>query len=408
MLRFLLSFCLGLIMLSMEATAKPTNNQHVVLISVDGLRHDYIEKYQAEALANIAKQGIRSERLIPVYPANTFPNHLSVITGRYPVNHGIVNNRFADKTRPKGNGFAHYAMGKGNQDSTWLNGTPLWNLAELNGVKAATYFWPESDARINGRTPTYYYHYSKYADYQARVDQIIDWLTLPAETRPRFIAGYFSLVDSQGHNFGPDAKQTEDAVTRIDALLGQLYKRLQTFDFPVNVIIVSDHGMQQTDASKKILLETLSIDSTLFEVVNQHTQVHIYARGKNASQQITKLEGHLESIANQGFKVMNSTLRKKYHYPVTARTGDIVLQAQPGVVFADNEQSNIKPGAHGYWPETPAMGATFIAAGPAFKVDKQLPPMSNLEIYPAVVHIMGLPLPDDIDGTLEIIRQGLE
>lgn len=62
-------------------------------------------------------------------------------------------------------------MGDGLRDNSWLNGIPLWNLARVQGQKSTTYFWRESDARFNGMTPDYYYHYSKYSDYEKRIDQ---------------------------------------------------------------------------------------------------------------------------------------------------------------------------------------------------------------------------------------------
>nr|WP_232365005.1 ectonucleotide pyrophosphatase/phosphodiesterase [Salinimonas marina] len=188
-----------------EAAATPATEQHVVLISLDGFRHDYIEQHQASELARIARQGVRAKRLTPVFPANTFPNHLSLITGLLPANHGVVNNEFLDKQRPEDNGYARYHMGKGYKDSSWLQGVPLWTLAELQGKKTASYFWPEADARFFGTTPTYHYHYSKHADYQQRIDQIVSWLQLPAIARPQFVAGYFSLIDTIGHDYGPIA-----------------------------------------------------------------------------------------------------------------------------------------------------------------------------------------------------------
>ena len=111
MKQLFLGLCLFTV--SVLAFGKPVNNQHVVLISLDGFRYDYIEKHNASHLAEIAGQGVRAQRMTPVYPANTFPNHLSIITGRYPVNHGIVNNQFADKQRPAKDGYARYSMGQG-------------------------------------------------------------------------------------------------------------------------------------------------------------------------------------------------------------------------------------------------------------------------------------------------------
>jgi predicted AlkP superfamily pyrophosphatase or phosphodiesterase len=126
-------------------TAQPNSEQTVVLISIDGFRHDYIELHGAPNIEKIAQQGIRAEGLIPVYPSKTFPNHLSIVTGQYPSSHGIVDNNFYDTERKQ-----HYRMGDGVKDSTWLTTLPIWNLAEFQGVKAATFFWPESEARING------------------------------------------------------------------------------------------------------------------------------------------------------------------------------------------------------------------------------------------------------------------
>ena len=113
---------------------------YVVMISIDGFRHDYVEKHNAANIAQIAKDGVQAEKMIPVYPSSTFPNHISIITGLLPVHHGIVNNAFYDKSRPVKDSYARYSMGKGYGDSTWLSGMPFWNLVEFNGLKAATYF----------------------------------------------------------------------------------------------------------------------------------------------------------------------------------------------------------------------------------------------------------------------------
>src|SRR5690554_932889 len=79
----------GLGVVSVASAQVLRNNNAVVLISIDGFRHDYLELYEAPNISRIATQGVRAEGLIPVYPAKTFPNHLSIVTGQYPSNHGI-------------------------------------------------------------------------------------------------------------------------------------------------------------------------------------------------------------------------------------------------------------------------------------------------------------------------------
>ena len=154
-------FCL---LLGMN-NAFAAKEQTVVMISIDGLRWDYIEKHGAPNLKAMAEQGVRAQKMQPVYPTKTFPNHISVITGLLPVNHGIVDNKFCDKARNN----QCYSMGKGQKDSTWVRGTPLWNLVKMHGLKSAEYFLPESGAPLNGMTPDFYFPYSKQRDYPNKI-----------------------------------------------------------------------------------------------------------------------------------------------------------------------------------------------------------------------------------------------
>ncbi|HND77939.1 MAG TPA: alkaline phosphatase family protein, partial [bacterium] len=41
----------------------------VILISLDGFRYDYLEKYTTPNLTALAKRGVRSEALISVFPS---------------------------------------------------------------------------------------------------------------------------------------------------------------------------------------------------------------------------------------------------------------------------------------------------------------------------------------------------
>src|SRR5579864_6605013 len=78
---------------SSEQQKKP----YVILISADGFRYDYAEKYKAEHLLALANGGVKAESMIPSFPSVTFPNHYSIVTGLYPAHHGIVENAFYDR-----------------------------------------------------------------------------------------------------------------------------------------------------------------------------------------------------------------------------------------------------------------------------------------------------------------------
>ncbi len=71
---------------------KPT----VILISLDGFRYDYIDKYKPPTLNALAKDGVRAKWMIPSFPTKTFPNHYTIATGLYPEHHGIVANDVYD------------------------------------------------------------------------------------------------------------------------------------------------------------------------------------------------------------------------------------------------------------------------------------------------------------------------
>jgi predicted AlkP superfamily pyrophosphatase or phosphodiesterase len=364
--------------------------QTVVLISIDGMRWDYIEKHNAPNLKKMAQQGVKAQKLIPVYPTKTFPNHLSIITGLLPVNHGIVDNNFCDKHRMN----ECYSMGKGLKDSTWLSGIPLWNLAKMQGVKSATYFWPESDARFNGMTPDYFFHYSKYSDYQKRVDQIIAWLKLPMPQRPGFIASYFSLVDSIGHEYGPDAPETRDAVRQLDSLMGQLQTRLNALNLPINLVIVSDHGMASVDPQQRIFLDTLPKDDN-FKVINTGPRLLIYTK-PNTPANIEQYKTRLQAAAKGRYSVLSKKQLADYKYNKGTRVGDIVVQTKaPRLFFQAGKTFPL--GNHGY-AYTDDMAATFIAVGPAFKQGVSLDTVNNLDIYPVLAKVMGLKLLNKIDS----------
>src|SRR5687768_8853357 len=75
------------------------NKPHVVLISFDGMRAEYLDRLDLPNFARVLQAGVRSEGMIPVFPSKTFPNHYSIVTGMYAERHGLVGNSFWDPQR---------------------------------------------------------------------------------------------------------------------------------------------------------------------------------------------------------------------------------------------------------------------------------------------------------------------
>src|SRR6202451_2233042 len=149
---------------------------YVLLISLDGFRYDYAERDHAENLLALAKRGVAAKALIPSFPTTTFPNHYTIVTGLYPAHHGIVDHSFWDPARQAEFKSSNSAA---TTDGNWWGGTPLWVLAEQQGMRAASFFWPGSDADIQHTRPTYFYKYDGKIPNGQRVAQVVEWLKLP-------------------------------------------------------------------------------------------------------------------------------------------------------------------------------------------------------------------------------------
>src|SRR5688572_4641740 len=112
---------------------KPT----VILISLDGFRYDYLDKYRPPVLSALVKEGVRARWMIPSFPTKTFPNHYSIATGLYPQHHGIVENSIYDKRFDKI--FTLSDRGEITKGRWWL-GEPIWVTAEMQGQKTGSIF----------------------------------------------------------------------------------------------------------------------------------------------------------------------------------------------------------------------------------------------------------------------------
>jgi len=386
---------------SPEQQQKP----YVILISADGFRYDYAEKYKASNLLELSSNGVRAEAMIPSYPSLTFPNHYSIATGLYPSHHGLVNNYFYDPTRK-----ASYGMrdGKAVRDGSWYGGTPIWVLAEQEKMLTASFFWVGSEAAIKGILPSYYYTYNDSIPMDRRINIVVNWLELPPEKRPHLIMFYISQADHAGHTFGPDAPETSEAVRWIDSSIQKFTHAVEETGLPVNFIFVSDHGMTKVDLDHPIPMPN-AVDTSKFIIPRGAELVELYARDKN---DIAGTYNKLKQEENGFTAYLKSNMPERLHYSdkddVMGRIGDIILvPTWPRVFNFSNRKSDA--GAHGYDPSlVKDMRATFFAWGPAFKEHLSIPPFENVNIYPIVTKLLGLTYQEKIDGTSKIANEILK
>jgi predicted AlkP superfamily pyrophosphatase or phosphodiesterase len=405
-MRRVIFFLLALLVATFT-TAQQNSIPYVVLVSFDGFRYDYLRNYSPPNFAAFISKGSQAEALIPSFPSKTFPNHYTLVTGLNPGNHGLVDNAFYDRDRD-----VTYGMRKIDlvTDPFFYGGVPLWELAKRNGVKSASYFWVGSEMSDEARRPDYYYPFDDSVDPEIKVNQVINWLKLPESDRPHLITLYFSSPDHEGHDFGPHAEQTKQAVLRADSLLGKLMSGISSTKLPVNVILVSDHGMYELTTEEKTYIfidELVDRKNPSVKLVNGGTQAHLYFTDSRKRDSVYTVLKKQEGK----FSVM-----KKEEYPARwnyshYRVGDLLVEAKPGYYIREGSRerflkaANIgsKHGVHGYDPEaTTDVRGIFYAQGPNIKTGITLGPFQNIHVYPFVAKILGLPLPK-IDGKSEVL-----
>jgi predicted AlkP superfamily pyrophosphatase or phosphodiesterase len=387
-----------------QNSPKQQQKPYVILISADGFRYDYADKYDAENLKALREQGVQAESMLPSFPSKTFPNHYTLVTGMYPARHGLINNYFYDPQRKES-----YSMRDRSkvEDGSWYGGVPLWVLAEQQQMLTASFYWVGSEAPVQGVLPTYYYKYNESIPFESRVQTVLDWLNLPEEKRPHLITFYLPEVDHAGHNFGPDAPETREAVQELDVNIKKLTEAVATTGLPVNFIFVSDHGMTQLDTNNTLKLPA-AVDTAKFIVSGGGMVVELHAKDKSA---IKSTYRKLRKEA-EGYKVYRKrNMPRHLHYgteeDVYGRVGDILLLTEAPYVFHFSSRRPA-PGTHGYDPAAVKdMHATFYAWGPAFKKGLRIPSFENIHVYPLVAELLGLKYRHKIDGSRKLVKEVL-
>jgi len=372
---------------------------YVILISADGFRYDLADKYQASNLVRLRDKGVSASYMQSCYPSLTFPNHYSIVTGLYPAHHGIVDNTFYDEKKQ-----AVYSLGnkKAVADSSWYGGTPLWVLAEKQQMLTASFYWVASESAIQGVRPTYYYIYNEAIPIERRIEAVKNWLQLPEKIRPHFITFYFPEVDHQEHKFGPDSKETADAVRFVDESVGKLVSTVDSLHLAVNFIFLSDHGMISIDTVATLSLPA-SVDTNKFTILPGLSLLHLYAKDTTDVQ--TTYEA-LKKEANDYEVYLAGNIPARWHYSRKDdrynRIGNIILVPHPPKVF-NIRHRHVPLAEHGYDPAITEMHASFYAWGPAFRNHKKINGFENIHVYPLVAKILGLRYINAIDGKLQVL-----
>jgi predicted AlkP superfamily pyrophosphatase or phosphodiesterase len=367
-------------------------------VSIDGFRWDYLDRGLTPNLSRLAGEGVRAEALVPVFPTKTYPNHYTIVTGRYPANHGIVGNVL---TAPDIGRRLSLWDRDAVRDARFYLAEPIWVTAERQGRRTAPLFWPGSEAPIKGVRPSYLLPYDGEMPDTARIAWMLERLELASDQRPVFLTLYFSLVDNAGHDYGPEAPQTDTAIAGADSLIGRVVTGLERIGrSDVNLVVVSDHGMASTGPDRVIWLDEY-VAADAMQVDEMSTLLTAWpAAGLEDS--VYRALGRAPRLT----VYRRTELPERYHLE-GPRIAPIVAVAEEGWTLARRTAEEPDPkillGNHGYDDTLPSMRGIFVARGPAFRRGARVPAVRNIHLYPLLAEVLGV-VPVETDGSLDSVR----
>lgn len=377
------------------ASPKP----YVILISFDAFRWDYLNRNITPNLEKVRENGVSALSLRPAFPSKTFPNHLSIITGMYPSHHGIIANNFYD---PFNKQIYRMQDTVTTREGKWYLGEAFWETAERQGIKTASYFWPGSELTDPNRRPTYRQFFDFNRPEEVRLQGAINWLKLPAEKRPHFITLYFQNTDTEGHDYGPNSPEVNEAIKKLDLITGLLFKKLDEIGLrdSVNVIFVSDHGMTEVSTEREINVEKI-LGQEKARLGDFGPTMMVYPTKEN----FQEVYDILKRNENHYKVYLRDQVPIYFHYRNNPFISPIVLVADLGWSLITNKKSDWKEkGNHGYDNNQLDMHGIFLAIGPDFKSSYHTGTLWNIDIYPLLCEIFHVIPRSNIDGKLERIE----
>ena len=382
-----------------EHRARP----HLVLVSADGFKPEYLDRPDLPNVRRLVQRGTRAKGMTPVFPSLTFPNHYSLVTGLLPARHGIVNNTFYDPARRQTYSLSDRAA---VEDGTWYGGEPIWVTAERQGMVAACFFWPGSEAAIQGIRPSYWKRYDAAITGEDKVAAVVDWLRFNDERRPHMITMYFSEVDSASHLGRLDAPGVADAIRSLDRYIGQLLDGVDALPIRdrVYLLLTSDHGMIETSLAQTIRLESLVDLRGVLAFGGPVAALHV----TDGRRRPRELRDAINATLAHGRAYLRGELPARFAFRTNPRAGDVVIVMNEGWTIAVGQRRSTRAsdrwGAHGWDPALPSMQATFVASGPGIRAGATVGTVRNIDVYPFMAEALGLRAPPNLDGRAGVLR----
>jgi predicted AlkP superfamily pyrophosphatase or phosphodiesterase len=407
----------------------------VILISIDGLKPEYVLDADAHglkipALRRFLRQGTYSTGVHGIVPTVTYPSHTTLITGVAPAKHGIYANNTFDPLRKNYAGWYWYA-----ED---IKVPTLWDTAADAGLVTANVHWPVSvAARITWNLPQFWRAgtpddrkllrvlatpgliealekdlgpYPDGIDESVSGDELrVNFAAhLLASKHPAFATIYLTGLDHEQHASGPFSTESNATLERIDAALARILDSVKrTYGDRAVVCVVSDHGFVRTDKALNLAVAFRTAGLIDFDAKGQVKSWSasiwgaggseaIVLRDKNDKETKSKVSALLTSLvadrANGIDRIVGEDeLHARGGFPdaiflVALRPGFVAGEATSG----DLVTSSTYKGMHGYWPDLTDMNSSFFLIGPGVSAAHSVGQIDMRSIAPTLAKFLGV------------------
>jgi predicted AlkP superfamily pyrophosphatase or phosphodiesterase len=406
----------------------------VLMISIDGLRPDYVTAADTHglkipALRRFVTEGAFADGVLGVIPTVTYPSHTTLITGVWPAKHGILSNTVFDPLRTGQSAWYWYA-----ED---IRVPTLWDAAARAGWTTAAIQWPASvGARVNWNIPEYW---RGDATEDAKLRRAVSTPGLLAELeadvgpyphaldvesdearsrfavrvlekkRPALLLLHLIALDHTQHETAPFSAETFVVLERLDAVVAKLRETAERLaPGRAFVAIVSDHGFARIET--QLNLFTALREAGLYTVergtITDWAAMPWVSGGsaaivlKNPEDEAVRnrvrelLQRLAADPANGIDRVLDAdALRARGGFPTAA----FVVGLKPGWRMSTTPRgallSKSQGGTHGHLPDLPDLHASFFLVGPGVPAGRALGVVDMRDIAPTLARRVGLSLP---------------
>lgn len=343
----------------------------LLLLLIDSLRWDLVDQYALRfnmtlrGFGQLRDYGSYVERVTPVFPAECFPNLLSLFTGQYPIEHGGIFTQLFDEHENRSFNFdllkdrehliPHvFQYGPLKNKAIYMYHLPICTNLTVGTMNCEPY------------TPDYMT--------PEGLDIILSRaLTRLKERSSDIVVVYYDKLDELGHRHGPLSDELFSHLYNLDQVLDKHLHQLRSTakDTPINMILTSDHGM--TDVIGEEALDRFILRSQVSRVINRGSTVSIWPHQEHYN----VVYHRLTSSQKPHFAVYtNSTIPVDWHTG-GVRFPPLLLVAKPGYLIRSMhwpivsghyavDNGSLK-GAHGYDHTHTDMHIPMFAFGPSIR-----------------------------------------